>query len=135
MTDASDDMGRGIISFGCTNWMPAVMIDGRDYTLAYENMTEEHLKGIPVKREGRTIGYIETLKDGVVSMKLNEGETLDLSPEPSVSVSVGRIGFVGETLEGAMLEAVDRTVKRALHPIEPFVQEMAKGGYYEGIKK
>lgn len=134
--NAGTDIGRGSeLSFGFRTWMPAVTIQGNDYSLAYENITEDHIKGIPVKRDDRVIGYIESLKDGLATLKLNEGETLELSPEPSVSISVGRIGFIGETLEGAMLESLDRTVGRALRPIETFVKEMAQGGNYEGVKQ
>lgn len=133
--NAGTDIGRGSeLSFGFRTWMPAVTIQGNDYSLAYENITEDHIKGIPVKRDDRVIGYIESLKDGLVTLKLNEGETLELSPEPSVSISVGRIGFVGETLEGAMLESLGSTVDSTLRPITGLVKEMAKGGYYEGVK-
>lgn len=116
MTDVEKDIGRGndIVSFGMNTWMPSVTIDGHGYHLAYENMTEDHLKGIPVKREGRTIGYIESLEGGLATLKLNEGEVLELTPEPSVSVSVGSIGFIGETFEETMLESLDSTVRHAL---------------------
>lgn len=134
--NAGTDIGRGgELSFGFRTWMPTVTVQGNDYSLAYENVTEDHIKGIPVKRDDRVIGYIESLKDGLATLKLNEGETLELSPEPSVSVSVGRIGFIGEGLEGAMLDTLGRTVDRALRPITGLVKEMAQGGYYEGVKQ
>lgn len=130
MSSSSDDFGRGndSLSFGARAWMPAVTIDGRDYSLAYEDMTEDHLKGIPVRRDGRTIGHIKSLKEGMASIQLNEGETLDLD-QPKLSVSVGNIGFVGQEMEATMLESLDTLIRPVL------VREMPQGGYYEGTKR
>ncbi|ABY62884.1 hypothetical protein ST201phi2-1p051 [Pseudomonas phage 201phi2-1] len=110
-----DDSRGSTISFGQMNLMPAITVHGRDYGVAYENMTEEHLKGIPVRIEGRTIGYVESLKDGTVTLKLNEGETLDLAPEPQATFSIGNTAMMGKDLEVALLDNVDQVFKAALN--------------------
>jgi len=111
-----EDIGRGnTLSFGKMTMMPGITIDGRDYRIAYEQLTEEHFKGIPVRKDGRTIGYVESLADGQATFKLNEGETLELAPEPQLTFSLGNTAIVGREMETTLLENVDHVFRSALN--------------------
>ncbi len=129
----SDTERGSTLNFGMRCQMPAVTVDGRSYSIGYENMSTEHMKGIPIRRDGKVIGHVETARDGVVTVKLNEGETLDLDSSPDISTSLRGLGYISKAMEGKILEFVSDDFSKAFRP-EAFVREMPKGGYYTGCR-
>lgn len=45
------EIGRGL-TFGARMWMPGINIEGSTYSVGYEDVTEEHRAGIPVRLDG-----------------------------------------------------------------------------------
>lgn len=109
-----DKLGRGNLSFGSSAMIPGITVDGRSYELAMEQMSEGSLKGIPVHRDGKVIGYVDMDYSGAGTIHLNEGESLNLDQQAVVTYTVGKMPIFGTGLEAAMLDNVNDCFRKVL---------------------
>lgn len=109
------DIGRGL-TFGARVWMPGINIDGRSYDVGYEEMSEEHLKGIPVRLNGELIGHANTDRLGKATITLLPGKKLpEVNPFP---VSVGIVGMASHC-ESVVLGSIIKSFGECLSETRP----------------
>lgn len=105
------DESRGCLSFGVRAWMPGINIHGRSYSIDYEDMTEEHRKGIPVRIDRELVGHARIESNGKAEITLLPGKTLPVLDAGPLSITT--VGMA-HSCESAMMEFIDTGFRKII---------------------